>query len=313
VLQVVCSALDYKAEVLVATGDQVGAQRAFAEIWRRFGDADDLRLQAEVLGARVRSAVVLMEGGGLLEGIALLDEVLGEAPEVRNEAGEVRIAQALGNKAWALYRLGRVGDALVTDTELIDRFGESPIPMIREQVAAALDQKADALSGLGEYEEALDATSRLHENFANDSDPAIRSSIANALLTRARILIYLRRDSEAEAELARSKEYLSDARLAQRAEALEIEGTLRLYEGDPFTALSLYDQSIELSREAEADGGRYIRALTVSKRADALVKLGRTREARESLSSLVREFGEDGHPTPQEIVERAKSALAALA
>jgi len=132
-------------------------------------------------------------------------------------------------------------------------------------------------------------------------------------LTRARIFSHFRRDSEAAAELARYKEYRSDASLAQRSEALEIEGMLRLREGDPFTALWFYDQAIELSREAEEGGGRYIRALTVLKRADALVKLGRTREARESLSSLVREFGEDEHPTPQEVVKRAKSALATLA
>jgi tetratricopeptide (TPR) repeat protein len=313
VLETVCWALYGKVEELFAVGDREAARRTIDTFRQRCDEADDLRIQVWALEARGYWAWYLLGCGELLEGIELFDQVLREASAVAGEPAQVLIAQALRNKAWGLLQLGRLGDAWATYDEVLGRFGESAVPEIRQQIAWALLGKASVLLGQAEYESALNLISLLQEKFAGDADPAIRTAVEESLVNRAQILTYLRRDSEAAADLDRYKtNYLGDAGLNSRASALLTEGTIRLHQGDPAPAIRLYDQAIELARESEAGVGSTTRAIAGLHRANALAKLRRTDEARASLNSLIREFGADTRPALQDIARRAESALLAL-
>jgi len=65
---------------------------------------------------------------------------------------------------------------------VIDRYGDDPAPVLREQVAIALVNQGVALGMLGRPADALAAYQQVITDYRDDLAPALREAVAKALL-----------------------------------------------------------------------------------------------------------------------------------
>ncbi len=104
------------------------------------------------------------------------------------EASEIQVAHAMKCRGLLLAQLGRVSESLRIYDDLVERFGESPLPRIQEQVAMALLEKGDTLCRLNRAGEGLPLFEEVIRRFEACEAPELRREVA-----RARNLKYLMR------------------------------------------------------------------------------------------------------------------------
>ena len=267
---------------------------------------------SDAMWARLTEAGRMLDDGLLAEALPLYDEIARDAGEDPQDDIEVFLAQALGNKAWALGKLGRRDEALAVHTQLQESFSGSQIPEIRDQLAISLDAKAHLLMDLGRYDAALEAIAVLQETWADDPPdyPRARQAVADSLITRARILVYYEKDAEAQETIDTFCErYWSEARPDGRIAALEIKGTIRLETGHPDEALSFYAEALSVPVGDTPEAAAPALALTTHQRAKALEEVGRLSEARTGYQAVLDEYEGDPGDNIREIQSRAEAAL----
>ncbi len=98
-------------------------------------------------------------------------------------------------------RLGH-GDALAAYDEVERRFGASDAPALREQVAKALFNKGVRLGEAGRHDDALAAYAEVERRFGASDAPAMREYVAKALFNKACVCAQLDRVTDCIAALS---------------------------------------------------------------------------------------------------------------
>jgi len=101
------------------------------------------------------------------------------------------------NLAVTLGELGRQDEELVVYSDLLERFGDAPELVLREQVARTLVNKGIALGSLGRQDEELVVYSDLLERFGDAPELVLREAVARTLVSKGVTLGSLGRSDEA--------------------------------------------------------------------------------------------------------------------
>ena len=112
-------------------------------------------------------------------------------------ASEERIAREFIEKGKTFRRLQRPKDALATYDEVMQRFGASEDPTLREAVATALLGKGEMFWKLQRPEDALATCDEVIRRFGANEAPALREAVATALLNKGTTFGRLNRPEDA--------------------------------------------------------------------------------------------------------------------
>jgi tetratricopeptide (TPR) repeat protein len=103
-------------------------------------------------------------------------------------SGRGMLARALFGKGAALGRLGRPVEEIAAYESLINRFGDSPERVPREQVAQALHNKGLALFNLNRQQDALASYEIVLKRFGDATDPLLREAVARSYVNKGYVL-----------------------------------------------------------------------------------------------------------------------------
>jgi tetratricopeptide (TPR) repeat protein len=244
--------------------------------------------------------------------------------ERQSEQGVDLVAAAHGlfAKAFELDRSGRQAEALAIWDELVERFGDSGCPEIRERVAGAFMNKAIALNELDRAEQAVDAYARLDAWFGGAGETVLVARlVAGGLGNRALVLNRLGRQDEAietyDLLAARFRDStVQDIRL-QLAKALSNKAVI-------LTELDRHTEALTVWKELDTRFGGdhepvYIKTQVTAgllNRMLALGTLNRRSEQIQACDELAARHDSSTNPKTREAVAKALytkgSALAAL-
>lgn len=96
-------------------------------------------------------------------------------------AGAVKAAQALFNRALTLNQLQRHAEACDTYQQLIDTYSSDYTPAIREQVAKAMLNRGATCGQMQKPAEEIAAYQQLVDTYSSDNTPAIRKQVTMAM------------------------------------------------------------------------------------------------------------------------------------
>ena len=94
------------------------------------------------------------------------------------------IAWAMSARGRALDQLDRGEDAIAQYDELIERYGSTSEPVLREHVARAMLNKGVSLGQLDRSEDAITQYDELIERYGAASEPAVRGYVATAMFRK---------------------------------------------------------------------------------------------------------------------------------
>ena len=114
----------------------------YDEVVKRFGEAGEAALRAQVADALFNKGITLGTLGRSEEKIAVYDEVVKRFGEAGEAALRAQVADALFNKGITLGRLGRDEEAIAVYDEVAERFGKADEAALRAQAAKALNSMA---------------------------------------------------------------------------------------------------------------------------------------------------------------------------
>lgn len=181
-----------RAVDLVQTYRYDEAIKALRLVRARGLDAETAAWAAETAWAAARG---VNESSG--DAAAGCDIVLRIAKASPGSVGDIRIAQALNQKAVSLSRRSRLRDSLAACEDVVARFGGSDSVDLQVQVARALYNKGVNLDGLGLYEESVVADDELITRFDASHDPELQRRVAAALVSKGGSLVALKRSEDA--------------------------------------------------------------------------------------------------------------------
>ena len=192
---------------------------------------------------------------------------------------------------------------------VVERFGDSTEPALREPVARALFNKGNALGELGRPEQAIEAYDSVVERFGDAPEPALREGVASALFNKGNALGELGRPEQAIEAYDSVVERFGDApEPALRepvARALFNKGNALGELGHPEQAIEAYDSVVERFDDAPEPALRERVAMALVNKGNALRKLGHPEQAIEAFDSVVERFGDAPEPALREPVARA--------
>ena len=165
-------------------------------------------------------------------------------------------AQILFDKALIQSNRGEYAAALEIYNELVERYGNSDVPEVREAVAKAMVNKGLELSRQGEHEAEIRIYDELVERYGDSEEFVVQVLIARALFNKG---VELSRQGEYEAEIEVYGELVerygdSDIPKVQEvvAKALFNKGVVRSRQGAHEAALKVYDELVERYEDSEA-------------------------------------------------------------
>ena len=281
------------------------ALATFAELSRRFGEAQEKALSATVFIALAGSGSILLSRCRWNEALAYYDEALRRFDDIEMPQLLGIVPQALVSKGMALFSLNRWEEALVVYDEVLHRFDDGDL-----SVATALINKGSVLEALNRHEGALAAYNEVLCRFAESEVQEIMECTAMALVSKGTTLRKLSRQEEALAtcdEVLRLFGESETPKLLERvAKALVNKGETLVDLNHREEALIAYDEVPY--RFGESDALELLERVAESlvKKGDALIALNRPDGAIATYEEVLHRFGESEAP---KLLEYAVIAL----
>jgi len=221
----------------------------------------------------------------------------------------IETIRALINKSVVLKMLNHSDEELSVYDEVVRRYGNNPMPELRERVAVVLVSKGIRLDQLDRSREALSVYNEVIRRYRNDPMPELRKQVVTALVFKGISLGLLKRHNEAILiynEVARR--YGDDP----SPELREIIARALVYKGIILDQLNRFKEAISVYDEAARRYGndpthevRELMASAYVNKGVSLDKLGLYEEAILVNEKMTQLYGKDPSPEIREQVAMA--------
>jgi tetratricopeptide (TPR) repeat protein len=194
-----------QGESLLDANSYAAVLDPYGSVIDQFRVDSDAELRWFVDSALLGRAYALKQLGRYAQALGDYDELLSRREGAPNDVPEVSsglasreiVAEAVFQRAEALFEVGRLDEALAAYERVVDEFGSETEPRLRVFAAASLNNKAFRLGTFGRIREALEASDEVIRRFSGAREPELRASLARAILNKGGFLLQLRRHREA--------------------------------------------------------------------------------------------------------------------
>jgi tetratricopeptide (TPR) repeat protein len=265
----------------------------------------------EVSYALATKAVLLRDERRYEEVVTVVDELLARFGEVEEPSVRRRVADGLGQKAFALGRLGRWEDAVALDEQTIERYSSvQDDPDLAAAVGRAMHHYAYSMERLGRLEDAAAAWGALLDRNGAGGSSVSSKLVGDALLNRARLLLLMGRAEEA---IASADAFIHMARddpdrLPELVEALGARGRALTILERYDEAIKAFDEVVELGRGMDTQPVRRDVVFAITNKATVLWALDRFEEWKLVPAEMNASLGEGGLDAFAEVINHAATA-----
>jgi hypothetical protein len=343
----VLSALGNKARALLLLTEWEAEGALWEDIWRRFGQAQNPEMRAQLAQALSWRVSSLFRYGSTTA-IATADRMRAHFDKDETPAVRRALAAALYFKGAAIIRRSQSGwhkEAPAVFHEIDARFGQDKDPETRYWVVRALREtvnldemqtalyreidrrfggsdelpqtRALVIQGLldhlyygGKWEDTDDIHAEIERRFGKDEDPAIRVMLAKAILSR------VWHSDDPEEQIAASDEILrrfgDDADTMLREQVLRALAQKAEAQTQDEAILALYDEILRRYREDESEEIGELLAGTREKRGALRIRMGQVDSAEVVLTDIDQVADEDEESRERFAETLRTSALALL-